>query len=306
MSIKEQFEAHIFDLQDRICAALEISDGIGRFEEDKWERPGGGGGRTRILNKGKVIEKGGVNVSVVYGELPEIFKKKFKVEEATFYACGLSLVIHPFSPKIPTVHANWRYFEMYNSEGNLQTSWFGGGTDLTPYYLDEEDAKHFHYVNKVVCDNYHVDYYYDFKKACDEYFFNSHRNECRGIGGIFYDYLKTEQGIKMKDRLAFTIDSGNAFTEAYIPILEKHKEEPFTKKEKEWQEIRRGRYVEFNLLHDRGTHFGIKTKGRTESILMSLPATVRWEYNHRPAKGSKEEELIEVLKNPRDWINTKN
>jgi len=305
MSIKERFEAHIFDLQDRICSALEKSDGIGRFEEDKWERPGGGGGRTRILNKGKVIEKGGVNISVVHGELPQIFKEKFNVEDATFYACGLSLVIHPFSPKVPTVHANWRYFEMYDSKGNLQTSWFGGGTDLTPYYLDKEDAKHFHSINKIVCDQHHADYYTDFKKACDEYFFNSHRGECRGIGGIFYDYLKTEEGINMEDRLAFSIDSGNAFTEAYIPIIEKHKEESFTGAEKEWQEIRRGRYVEFNLLHDRGTHFGIKTKGRTESILMSLPATVRWEYNHHPAKGSKEEELIEVLKNPREWANTK-
>ena len=301
MSIKERFEAHIFDLQDRICAALETSDGPGRFEEDKWERPGGGGGRTRILNKGKVIEKGGVNVSVVHGELPQIFKEKFKVEEATFYACGLSLVIHPFSPKVPTVHANWRYFEMYDSEGNLQTSWFGGGSDLTPYYLDEEDAKHFHSINKAICDQHHADYYPTFKKACDEYFFNTHRDECRGIGGIFYDYLKTEEGISMEDRLAFSIDSGNVFTEAYIPILEKHKEESFTKGEKEWQEIRRGRYVEFNLLHDRGTHFGIKTKGRTESILMSLPATVRWEYNHHPLKGSAEEKLIEVLKNPREW-----
>ena len=306
MSIKERFEAHIFDLQDRICAALETSDGIGRFEEDIWERNGGGGGKTRILKKGNVIEKGGVNVSVVHGELPQIFKEKFKVEEATFYACGLSLVIHPFSPKVPTVHANWRYFEMYDSKGNLQTSWFGGGSDLTPYYLDEEDAKHFHSINKVVCDQHHPDYYPYFKKACDEYFFNSHRDECRGIGGIFYDYLKTEQGIKMEDRLAFVIDSGNAFTEAYIPIIEKHKEKGFTKAEKEWQEIRRGRYVEFNLLHDRGTHFGIKTKGRTESILMSLPTTVRWEYNHYPAKGSKEEKLIEVLKNPRDWADTIN
>ena len=301
MSIKERFEAHIFDLQDRICAALETSDGLGHFEEDKWERPGGGGGRTRILNKGKVIEKGGVNVSVVHGDLPQIFKDKFKVEEATFYACGLSLVIHPFSPKVPTVHANWRYFEMYDSEGNIQTSWFGGGSDLTPYYLDEEDAKHFHSINKEICDQHHADYYSAFKKSCDQYFFNSHRDECRGIGGIFYDYLKTEGDISMEDRLAFSIDSGNAFTEAYIPILEKHKEESFTEAEKEWQEIRRGRYVEFNLLHDRGTHFGIRTKGRTESILMSLPATVRWEYNHHPAKGSAEEQLIEVLKNPREW-----
>lgn len=306
MSIKERFKAHIFDLQDRICAALEASDGLGRFEEDKWERTGGGGGRTRILNKGKVIEKGGVNVSVVHGELPEIFKKKFKVKEATFYACGLSLVIHPFSPKVPTVHANWRYFEMYNSEGNIQTSWFGGGSDLTPYYLDKEDARHFHSINKAACDKHHPDYYSSFKKACDEYFFNSHRNECRGVGGIFYDYLKSEEGISMEDRLDFSIDAGNAFTEAYIPIFEKHKEESFTKAEKEWQEIRRGRYVEFNLLHDRGTHFGIKTKGRTESILMSLPATVRWEYNHHPEKGSEEAKLIEVLENPLDWTDTKN
>lgn len=301
MSIKERFEAHIFDLQDRICEALEAADGMGRFEEDKWERPGGGGGRTRILNKGKVVEKGGVNISVVHGELPDIFKEKFKVEEATFYACGLSLVIHPLSPKIPTVHANWRYFEMYNSKGEIQTSWFGGGSDLTPYYLDEKDAELFHTVNKGVCDQHHPDYYPAFKKECDAYFYNSHRGEGRGVGGIFYDYLKAEGDISMEDRLAFSIDVGNAFTKAYIPIVEKHKNENFTEQEKEWQEIRRGRYVEFNLLHDRGTHFGIKTRGRTESILMSLPATVRWEYNHQAKKGSAEEQLIKVLKNPREW-----
>lgn len=301
MSIKERFETHIFDLQDRICEALEAADGIGLFEEDKWERPGGGGGRTRILNKGKVVEKGGVNVSIVHGELPDIFKEKFKVEEATFYACGLSLVIHPLSPKIPTVHANWRYFEMYNSKGEIQTSWFGGGSDLTPYYLDENDAELFHTVNKNVCDQHHPDYYPTFKKECDAYFYNSHRGEGRGIGGIFYDYLKAEGDISLEDRLAFSIDAGNAFTKAYIPIVEKHKNENFTEQEKEWQEIRRGRYVEFNLLHDRGTHFGIKTRGRTESILMSLPATVRWEYNHQAKKGSAEEQLIKVLKNPREW-----
>ena len=302
MSIKERFEQHIFDLQDRICAALEVADGAGRFEEDKWERPGGGGGRTRILNKGKVIEKGGVNVSTVHGELPDLFKEKFKVEEVTFYACGLSLVIHPKSPKVPTVHANWRYFEMYDAKGNIQTAWFGGGSDLTPYYLDEADAKHFHQINKNACDAHQASYYHEFKKACDAYFYNSHREESRGIGGIFYDYLKAEEGISMEDRLAFSISSSNAFTEAYIPIIEKHKNKAFTEEEKYWQEIRRGRYVEFNLLHDRGTHFGIKTKGRTESILMSLPATVRWEYNHQPATGSAEEKLIEVLKNPREWV----
>lgn len=302
MNIRETFETHIFDLQNRICQSLEQSDSEGKFIEDQWQRDGGGGGKTRILNQGKVIEKGGVNVSIVHGELPEIFKEKFKVEDATFYACGLSLVIHPFSPKIPTVHANWRYFEMYDKNGSVKTAWFGGGTDLTPYYLDEEDAKHFHYVNKTVCDKHNSEYYSTFKKECDEYFFNSHRDESRGIGGIFFDYQKENTNRSLEDIMNFSIDSGNSFIDAYIPILEKHKTENFSKEEKEWQEIRRGRYVEFNLLHDRGTHFGIKTKGRTESILMSLPATVRWEYNHKPKANSPEEKLIEVLKNPREWV----
>jgi coproporphyrinogen III oxidase len=302
MNIRETFEAHIFDLQNRICQSLEQSDGEGRFIEDKWEREGGGGGKTRILNTGKVIEKGGVNVSVVHGDLPQMFKEKFKVEDATFYACGLSLVIHPLSPKIPTVHANWRYFEMYDTEGNIKTAWFGGGTDLTPYYLDEEDAKHFHMINKLACDKHNSEYYPAFKKECDQYFFNSHRDESRGIGGIFFDYQKEDENRSLEDIMNFSIDSSNSFVEAYLPILEKHKNESYSKEEKEWQEIRRGRYVEFNLLHDRGTHFGIKTKGRTESILMSLPATVRWEYNHSPKADSAEEKLIEVLKNPREWV----
>ena len=302
MSIKSQFEKHIYSLQDKICKALEDADGIGKFEEDKWERPGGGGGRTRIINKGKVIEKGGVNISIVHGELPDAFKEKFKVEDATFYASGISLVIHPTSPKIPTVHANWRYFEMYAKDGSLQTAWFGGGTDLTPYYLNEEDATHFHQINKIACDKHDLNYYPKFKETCDTYFYNSHRNESRGIGGIFFDYLKEDQESSIKDRLAFSISSSNSFLDAYMPILEKHKEESYTEKEKVWQEIRRGRYVEFNLLHDRGTHFGIKTKGRTESILMSLPATVRWEYNHHPEQGTEEHKLVEVLKNPRNWV----
>jgi len=302
MPTKEIFEAHIFDLQNRICNGLEQSDGLGKFVEDKWEREGGGGGKTRILNNGKVIEKGGVNVSVVHGDLPQLFKEKFKVDEATFYACGLSLVIHPISPKVPTVHANWRYFEMYDQSGAIKTAWFGGGTDLTPYYLDENDAVHFHQINKIVCDKYDTSYYPRFKKECDTYFYNSHRDECRGIGGIFFDYQKEDEHTTMEEIMNFSIDSGNAFLDAYLPIVEKHKNESYSEKEKVWQEIRRGRYVEFNLLHDRGTHFGIKTKGRTESILMSLPSTVRWEYNHQPEKNSPEEKLIEVLKNPKDWI----
>lgn len=297
MSIKLTFEKHIFDLQDRICNGLEKSDEKGKFIEDKWEREGGGGGRTRVINNGKVIEKGGVNVSVVHGKLPELFQKKFNVEEATFYACGLSLVIHPISPKVPTVHANWRYFEMYDNNQQLKKSWFGGGTDLTPYYLDHDDAKHFHAINKSICDKHDSTYYPSFKQECDKYFFNSHRNEARGIGGIFFDYLEGSEEV-----MNFSIDSGNAFLEAYIPIVEKHKKETFNDEEKKWQEIRRGRYVEFNLLHDRGTHFGIKTKGRTESILMSLPSTVRWEYNHQPKKNSPEEQLIEVLQQPKEWV----
>jgi coproporphyrinogen III oxidase len=302
MSIKSQFEKHIYNLQDTICKALEDVDGLGKFEEDNWTRPGGGGGRTRIINNGSIIEKGGVNISIVHGELPDLFKEKFKVENATFYASGISLVIHPASPKIPTVHANWRYFEMYSKDGSLKTAWFGGGTDLTPYYLDEEDAIHFHQVNKTACDKHDLDYYPKFKETCDKYFYNSHREETRGIGGIFFDYLKEDGNFSIEDRLAFSINSSNSFLDAYMPIVKKHKEETYTKEEKIWQEIRRGRYVEFNLLHDRGTHFGIKTKGRTESILMSLPATVRWEYNHHPEEGTPEHQLVDVLKNPRNWL----
>lgn len=297
MTIKETFEKHILDLQDQICNGLEKSDEKAKFAEDQWEREGGGGGRTRVMNNGKVIEKGGVNVSMVFGELPELFQKKFNVQQATFYACGLSLVIHPKSPKVPTVHANWRYFEMYDQDQNIEKSWFGGGTDLTPYYLVEDDAKHFHQVNKSVCDKHNPSYYQTFKKECDNYFYNTHRNEARGIGGIFFDYLEGT-----KEVMKFSIDSGNSFLEAYIPIVEKHKHKVYTQEEKIWQEIRRGRYVEFNLLHDRGTHFGIKTKGRTESILMSLPSTVRWEYNHKPKKQSPEEKLLKVLQNPKEWV----
>jgi coproporphyrinogen III oxidase len=302
MSIKSTFENHIFKLQDKICQELENIDAKAKFKEDKWEREEGGGGKTRIIRNGNLIEKGGVNTSVVYGELPDLFKKKFKTEEATFYACGISLVIHPFSPKIPTVHANWRYFEMYDKNNKLQSSWFGGGSDLTPYYLDNDDARHFHQTNKDACDLHHQEYYPVFKKACDEYFYNSHRQESRGIGGIFFDYLKEDEQFSMNDRLNFAISSSNSFLDAYLPIVKKHEKESYSEEQKVWQEIRRGRYVEFNLLHDRGTHFGIKTNGRTESILMSLPSTVRWEYNHHPEADSEEEKLIKVLKHPKDWV----
>lgn len=302
MSIKDQFEKHIFKLQDKICFELEKLDSKSNFVEDKWQREEGGGGRTRIISNGDVFEKGGVNVSVVHGELPQLFKEKFNSKEATFYACGISLVIHPYSPKIPTVHANWRYFEMYDENNQLKTSWFGGGSDLTPYYLDKDDAKHFHTVNKKACDKHDPNYYLKFKKACDQYFYNSHRKESRGIGGIFFDYMKADEKHSMQDHLDFAICSSNSFLDAYTPIVKKHQDKPFNSEQKIWQEIRRGRYVEFNLLHDRGTLFGIKTNGRTESILMSLPSTVRWEYNHQPNQGSEEEKLLEILKKPIDWV----
>ena len=302
MSVKSRFEKHIYQLQEKICRELEDIDLKAVFIEDKWEREDGGGGKTRIINQGNIFEKGGVNVSVVHGNLPDLFQKKFNTQNSKFYACGISLVIHPYSPKIPTVHANWRYFEIYDKDSNLKESWFGGGSDLTPYYLDEEDAKHFHSINKKACDMHDYNFYPKFKKACDEYFYNSHRAESRGIGGIFFDYLKADQKNSIEDRLEFIITSSNSFLEAYIPIVKKHKLDLFSPEQKIWQEIRRGRYVEFNLLHDRGTLFGIKTKGRTESILMSLPTTVRWEYNHHPKKDSEEEKLIKILKQPIDWV----
>ena len=302
MNIKETFTKHLFDLQDQICRSLEDVDGKAKFIEDAWEREGGGGGKTRVIANGKVFEKGGVNTSIVHGELPDTFKEKFGVDEANFYACGLSLVIHPKSPKVPTVHTNWRYFEMYDGKGNIVKQWFGGGSDLTPYYLVEEDAIHFHQVMKNMCDKHNTNYYPEFKKACDTYFFNSHRDETRGIGGIFYDYMQEDENMSWEQLLAFQMDAGNCFLEAYIPIVEKRKQETYTEEQKYWQEIRRGRYVEFNLLHDRGTHFGIKTKGRTESILMSLPSSVRWDYDFQTEKDSEEAKLIEVLMNPREWV----
>lgn len=302
MSIKERFTQHIHELQDRICEGLENIDGKASFVEDKWERDGGGGGRTRVISNGNVFEKGGVNISVVHGELPDAFKQKFNVKEANFFACGLSLVIHPTSPMVPTVHANWRYFEMYKPDGSIHTSWFGGGTDLTPYYLVEEDARSFHQVLKDMCDAHHPEYYKRYKAQCDAYFNNTHRGERRGIGGIFYDYLKGDQELNMEELLSFSTAAGNSFLNSYLPIVKRNKDLKFTEAQKYWQEIRRGRYVEFNLLHDRGTHFGIKTNGRTESILMSLPPTVRWDYDAKPEAGSPEEKLIKVLENPVEWV----
>lgn len=300
--MKDQFYKYIENLQETITAKLEEVDGLGKFKEDLWEREEGGGGRTRVIENGAVFEKGGVNISAVYGKLPDALRKQFQVKEGDFFACGLSLVMHPKNPFLPTVHANWRYFEMYDKAGNIVTQWFGGGQDLTPYYLFEEDAVHFHSVCKSACDAYDLNFYPKFKKNCDEYFWNSHRNEARGIGGLFFDYLKETGEFSIQDRFNFVTEVGNCFLESYVPIIEQRKDIPFTLAHKNWQEIRRGRYVEFNLVHDRGTLFGLKTNGRIESILMSLPPTVQWVYNYQPEKNSKEADLIKVLSTPIDWI----
>lgn len=301
--MKDQFYSYICSLQDQITQALEALEPEVRFQEDLWERPEGGGGRTRVIEKGSVFEKGGVNISAVHGELPESMQAYFKVEDAQFFACGLSLVLHPKNPMAPTVHANWRYFELYDKEGQVADQWFGGGLDLTPYYLFEEDALHFHQVCKEACDRHDANFYPQYKKRCDDYFWNSHRNEARGIGGLFFDYLK--KGDKSMDQwYAFVTDVGSHFLEAYLPIITRRKDLPFETSHKDWQEIRRGRYVEFNLVHDKGTLFGLKTNGRIESILMSLPPKVQWVYDHNPASGSEEEKLLNVLRRPKDWIPT--
>jgi coproporphyrinogen III oxidase len=302
LNTKAIFYEYIHVLQKEICNALENIDGKSTFIEDKWERPEGGGGISRVISDGNIFEKGGVNISSVHGELPQSMREAFGVSGKDFYACGLSLVIHPLNPYVPTIHANWRYFELYDNEGKIVDRWFGGGTDLTPYYLFEEDGKYFHSTLKDAIQPFGSDLYAKYKDQCDRYFINRHRNnEARGIGGVFYDYLRPSDDTEAEVLLEFQKALGNVFLKAYLPIVEKRKDIAYTDSEVKWQEIRRGRYVEFNLVHDRGTLFGLKTNGRIESILMSMPPRARWEYNYQPAAGSKEAELLEYLK-PRNWI----
>jgi coproporphyrinogen III oxidase len=283
--------AYFRELQDRIGAALEAADGGGRFREDAWERPGGGGGRSRVLEGGAVVEKGGVNFSEVYGELTPEFAKQMPGDGLGFTAAGVSLVIHPRNPLIPTVHANFRYL----THGSK--AWFGGGADLTPYYPFREDVVHFHRVWKRVCDAHPgVADHAKMKRACDEYFHLKHRGEARGVGGIFFDYADATEAV-----FAFVRAAGDAFLEAYLPIVERRKGLAWTPEQRAFQEYRRGRYVEFNLVYDRGTVFGLKTDGRTESILMSLPPVVRYVYDYRPAPGTPEAELTDYWLKPRDW-----
>jgi coproporphyrinogen III oxidase len=301
---RDRWIGFIHDLQDHICTALENLDGKAAFITDEWEREqGGGGGRTRVIASGRIFEKGGVNTSVVWGKVTDTMRTQLKIDGDKWFACGLSLVIHPLNPYVPTTHANWRYFELYDEAGNVCDRWFGGGSDLTPYYLFEADARHFHQSFKSAMHPFGADYYPQFKKWCDEYFVNKHRGgEMRGIGGVFYDHLRPEDNSDAERFFAFQQANGNAFLPAYLPIVERRMSTPYGEQELEWQEIRRGRYVEFNLIHDRGTLFGLKTNGRTESILMSLPPRARWGYNYQPAEGSPEAELLDACKHPRNWI----
>jgi len=303
MSIKENWITFIEGLQDDICRALETSDGKAKFREDKWERDEGGGGKTRVIANGNIFEKGGVNTSVVFGDVTEAMRTQLKIDGAKWFACGLSLVMHPHNPFVPTVHCNYRMLELYNKNDEVTDRWFGGGTDLTPYYLFEEDAKHFHQTYKDICDQFDENFYPSFKKYCDNYFVNTHRkNERRGIGGIFYDYQRPGVETDVDFWATFGKACGEAFIPSYLPIVEKRKDIAFTNEHKHWQEIRRGRYTEFNLVHDRGTLFGLKTNGRTESILMSLPPTVRFEYDYKPVPGSEEDKLFQVCLNPKEWV----
>lgn len=301
MSLSQRAGAAFRELQSSICAALEACDGSARFSSDTWERPGGGGGVSRVLAEGAVFEKAGVNFSDVEGELPAEFAAQLPGGGTHFRATGVSLVIHPRSPMVPTTHANFRFLEKGDA------CWFGGGADLTPYYLWREDAKHFHRTLADACDASPVGNYDGWKAWCDEYFFLPHRNETRGVGGIFFDYLGNAPGMKGAAEAdleaAFTTarTCGAAFVPAYVPIVERRRAEPYGDAERHWQLQRRGRYAEFNLVYDRGTVFGLKTGGRIESILMSLPPLARWDYMAIPPAGSREADLVEHL-TPIDWL----
>lgn len=306
MPTREEIRNWFKDLQDEICLRLEEADGRGKFIRDEWHRPGGGGGVSRVLAGGNIIEKGGVNFSAVWGETPEATLRLLKLSVAgaapEFFATGVSIVLHPHNPMVPIIHMNVRYFEISALQNEKQTWWLGGGIDLTPHYVDENDARYFHHQLKNVCDAHHPSYYALFKKWADDYFFIKHRNETRGVGGIFFDYLKADGGFTKESRFAFVKSVGSAFADIYTYFMKKNHSLPFDERHKRWQYLRRGRYVEFNLVWDRGTKFGLETDGRTESILMSLPPQANWEYNHRPSPGSEEERTISLLVKGIDWV----
>lgn len=291
---------YLLTLQDTICDSLEQMDGEEQFQEDLWDRETGGGGRTRVLSNGRVIEQGGVNFSHVYGNKlpPSATAQRPQLAGRGFQAMGVSLVIHPRNPYVPTSHMNVRFF-LAQKQNSEPIWWFGGGFDLTPYYGFEEDARHWHKVANRACEDFGADVYPRYKKQCDEYFFLQHRHETRGIGGLFFDDLD-EWGFARS--FAFLRSVGDHYLSAYQPIVERRKDTPYTEKQRDFQLYRRGRYVEFNLVYDRGTLFGLQSGGRTESILMSLPPEVRWRYNWQPSAGSEEARLYEDFLKPRDWL----
>ncbi len=285
-------------LQDQICTAIEKTDGKGKFHEDLWQHHGGGGGRTRLIQSGNILEKGGVNFSAVQGQTSEALMKQMNLtEQAEYFATGVSIVMHPLSPMVPIIHMNVRYFEMSNG-----VSWFGGGIDLTPHYIVDEEARWFHQQLKATCDAHDPNYYSKFKHWADDYFFLPHRQETRGVGGIFFDYLKPTNDGHKNQLFEFVKAVGETFAPTYTELMRKNHELPFGEDEKKWQLVRRGRYVEFNLVWDRGTKFGLETGGRTESILMSLPPLAGWEYDHQPAPNSREDYTLSMLKKGIDWV----
>lgn len=295
---KEQIAETYKTIQDEICQALEALDGKATFKEEIWEREGGGGGRTRILQKGNLIEKGGVNFSAVHGKLPAPIKKAFGVDEEDFFATGVSIVLHPSNPFVPIIHMNIRYFEL-----NENIRWFGGGIDLTPHYIQAEDARYFHQSLKDVCDQHDPTFYGEFKKWADDYFYIRHREETRGIGGVFYDKLTPEKtGLSYEQIFDFSCDLGRTFAPVYSEIANRNRNKPFEQTHKDWQLLRRGRYVEFNLVWDSGTKFGLETNGRIESILMSLPEQANWAYDYQAEPGSEESRTLSLLKKDINWI----
>ena len=295
--MKTEINTQFKKLQDQICIGLEKVNTHSKFSEDLWDRPGGGGGRSRNLSDGNIIQKGGVNFSEVKGKTPEIVLKSLDLPPSDFYATGVSIVIHPVNPWVPIIHMNVRYFEM--SDG---TYWFGGGIDLTPHYVIEADAVFFHKQLKAICDQHKISNYSQFKKSADDYFFIKHRNESRGIGGIFFDRLSSKEPKEKVKIWQFVLSLGNRFLPIYSELISRNKDRPFTKAQQDWQYLRRGRYVEFNLVLDKGTKFGLDTNGRTESILMSLPPFASWEYNHHPEPDSQEAKTLTYLVKDFDWI----
>ncbi len=295
-----EIKSYLIHLQNSICTTLEEIDGKAVFQSDIWQRQEGGGGDSRVIQNGSVFEKGGVNFSHVHGRLPDVLKSESRHADY-FHATGVSIVIHPQNPYVPIIHMNVRYFSMTDKEGGeVVDEWFGGGIDLSPAYPNEEDTLHLHTVLKEACDRFDASYYPEFKKWCDDYFTIKHRSEMRGVGGIFFDHLRPKSPEEKGKLFSFLQAVGNSFLPVYTEIVEKNRFRPFTEKNKEWQYIRRGRYTEFNLVYDRGTHFGLRTNGRIESILMSLPPHAEWKYNFVPEPDSEEYKTLAFF-HPKNW-----